>query len=55
MTGIHDVFPADDIDSHANDPISEKKLKQLDGEYSTKKTMESRKLFGRKRQNELTS
>jgi hypothetical protein len=35
MTGIHDVFPADDID--ANDPISEKKLKQLDGEYSTKK------------------
>ena len=28
MTGIHDVFPADDIDS--NDPISEKKLKQLD-------------------------
>jgi hypothetical protein len=39
MTGIHDVFPADDIDSHANDPISEKKLKQLDGEYSTKKTI----------------
>jgi hypothetical protein len=37
MTGIHDVFPADDID--ANDPISEKKLKQLDGEYSTKKTI----------------
>ena len=35
MTGIHDVFPADDIDS--NNPISEKKLKQLDGEYSTKK------------------
>ena len=37
MTGIHDVFAADDIDS--NDPISEKKLKQLDGEYSTKKTI----------------
>ena len=37
MTGIHDVFPADDIDS--NDPISEKKLMQLDGEYSTKKTI----------------
>jgi len=37
MTGIHDVFPADDIVS--NDPISEKKLKQLDGEYSTKKTI----------------
>ena len=37
MTGIHDVFPADEIDS--NDPISDKKLKQLDGEYSTKKTI----------------
>ncbi len=35
MTGIHDVFPADDIDS--NDPISEKKLKQQDGKYATKK------------------
>ena len=30
MTGIHDVFPADEIAS--NDPISDKKLKQLDGE-----------------------
>ncbi len=37
MTGIHDVFPADEIDS--NDPISDKKLKQLDGEDSTKKTI----------------
>jgi hypothetical protein len=37
MTGIHDVFPADEIDS--NDPISDKKLKQLDWEYSTKKTI----------------
>jgi hypothetical protein len=37
MTGIHDVFPADRID--ANDPISEKKLKQLDGEYLTTKTI----------------
>ena len=37
MTGIHDVFLADDINS--NDPISEKKLKQLNGEYSTKKTI----------------
>jgi hypothetical protein len=37
MTGIHDVFPADENDS--NDPISDKKLKQLDGEYSTKKTV----------------
>jgi len=35
MMGIHDVFPADDNDS--NDPISEKKLKQLDGEYGTTK------------------
>ena len=35
MTGIHDVFPADDDDS--NDPISEKKLKQGDGRYATKK------------------
>ncbi len=37
MTRIHDVFPAGEINS--NDPISEKKLKQLDGEYSTKKTI----------------
>jgi hypothetical protein len=37
MTGIHDVFPAND--NNANDPISEKKLKQLDGEYSTTKTI----------------
>ena len=37
MTGIHDVFPANEIDS--NDPISEKKLEQLDREYSTKKTI----------------
>jgi hypothetical protein len=37
MTGIHDVFPADDNDS--NDPISVKKLKQLDGEYATTKTI----------------
>ena len=35
MTGIHDVFPADDVDS--NYPISEKKLKQRDGKYATKK------------------
>jgi hypothetical protein len=37
MTGIHDVFPANDND--ANDPIFEKKLKQLDGKYSTTKTI----------------
>jgi hypothetical protein len=29
MMGIHDVFPANEID--ANDPISKKKIKQLDG------------------------
>jgi len=37
MTGIHNVFPADEMDS--NNPISEKKLKQFNGEYSTKKTI----------------
>jgi hypothetical protein len=37
MTGIHDVFPAND--NNCNDPISEKKLKQLDGEYLTTKTI----------------
>jgi hypothetical protein len=37
MTGIHDVFPADKCDS--NNLISEKKLLQLDGEYSTTKTI----------------
>jgi hypothetical protein len=37
MNGIHDVFPANKCDS--NDPISEKKLLQLDGEYSTTKTI----------------
>jgi hypothetical protein len=37
MSGIHDAFPADEND--ANDPISEKKLKQSDGEYATTKTI----------------
>jgi hypothetical protein len=37
MTGIHDIFPADEND--ANDPILEKKLRQLDGEYATTKTI----------------
>jgi hypothetical protein len=37
MTGIHDIFPADKCDS--NNPISEKKLLQLDREYSTTKTI----------------
>ncbi len=37
MMGIHDVFPADD--NNSNNPISEKKLKQLNGEYSTTKTI----------------
>jgi hypothetical protein len=38
MTGIHDIFPANDIDD-SNDPISEKKLKKLEGQYSTEKTL----------------
>ncbi len=37
MTRIHDVFLADKCDS--NNPISEKKLLQLDREYSTTKTI----------------
>ena len=37
MNGIHDVFPANTNDS--NDLISEKRLKQWDGEYSTTKTI----------------
>jgi hypothetical protein len=37
MTGIHDVFPPDADDS--NDLISEKKLKALEGLYSTRKTL----------------
>jgi hypothetical protein len=32
MTGIHDVFPANIVDS--NDPISEKKLLKGEGQYS---------------------
>ena len=38
MTGIHDVFPANDEDD-SDDPISEKKLKKLEGQYSTAKTL----------------
>ena len=37
MRGIHDVFPADIVDS--NDPISEKKLKKGEAQYSTVKTL----------------
>ncbi len=37
MTGIQDVFPVNDDDS--NDPISEKKLKKPEGQYSTVKTL----------------
>ena len=37
MLGIHDVFPANIVDS--NDPISEKKLKKGEGQYSTLKTL----------------
>jgi hypothetical protein len=35
MFGIHDVFPADQDD--ANDPISLKKLKQLEGQWALEK------------------
>jgi hypothetical protein len=34
---IHDVFPAND-DDNGNNPISEKKLKQLEAQYATLKT-----------------
>jgi hypothetical protein len=37
MQGIHDVFPADIVD--INNPISEKKLKKGEGQYSTFKTL----------------
>jgi hypothetical protein len=37
MTGIHDVFPPDNDDS--NDPILEKKLRQQEGQFSTRKTL----------------
>ena len=37
MTGIHDVFPEDIVDS--NDPISEKKLLKGVGQYALLKTM----------------
>ena len=37
MMGIHDVFPADEDDEE--DPISMKKLKKGEGEYSTRKTL----------------
>jgi len=38
MMGIHDVFPAKDEDD-GDDPISENKLKKLEGQYSTAKTL----------------
>ncbi len=37
MTGIRDVFPPAQDDS--NDPISEKKLRQQEGQFSTRKTL----------------
>jgi hypothetical protein len=37
MHGIHDVFPQDAVDS--NDPISERKLKNGEGMYKTRKTL----------------
>ncbi len=38
MTGIHDVFPANE-DDDGDDPILEKKLKQLEAKYATLKTL----------------
>ena len=38
MTGIHDVFPAND-EGDGDDPIWEKKIKQLEVQYSTLKTL----------------
>jgi len=38
MTGIHDVFSANDEDD-GDDPISENKLKKIEGQYSTAKTL----------------
>jgi hypothetical protein len=38
MTGIHDVFPANNEDD-GDDPISEKKLIKPEGQYSTLKTL----------------
>jgi hypothetical protein len=35
---FHDVFPTDDKNDE-DDPISEKKLKKLEGQYSTVKTL----------------
>jgi hypothetical protein len=37
MTGIHDVFPPDADDN--NNPISKKKLRQHEGQFSTRKTL----------------
>jgi hypothetical protein len=37
MTDINDVFPPDNDDS--NDPISEKKLRQQEGQFSMRKTL----------------
>ena len=38
MTGIHDVFPAN-IEDNGDDPILEKKFKQLEAQYVTLKTL----------------
>ncbi len=47
MMAIHDVFPPDEIDE--NDPISEKKLKQGDGEYAPTKTILGFELDGKEK------
>ena len=38
MTGIHDVFPVNE-DDDGDDPILEKKLKQLEAQYATLKML----------------
>jgi hypothetical protein len=38
MTGIHDVFPANN-NNDGDDPISEKKLKQVEAQYATLKML----------------
>jgi hypothetical protein len=38
MTGIHDIFPANNNDN-GDDPILEKKLKQLEAQYATLKML----------------
>jgi hypothetical protein len=47
MRGIHDVFPADIVNT--NDPISEKKLKKGEAQYSTFKTLLGFDFYGKQK------